>query len=409
MTKYNLWMNDIVFFQDKIFFSAGQFNGLFMADLRDGKAEFLATFPKEPRLQARLHSVAINYKNEIIFLPDLSNYITIYNIEKKDFINIKYPIENRNELTQYCPKIVAGILIDSCVYAFSSRDPCIISYNFETKKLRFYNEWFEKFKMYGYEKSKSFFCRDIVRLGDSILARTYQNNVIVDYNMKTEEISFHRVDIQTSIILWGDVDKIWLIKGDGTSVYKWNNQEGLIETAEIGNVLERDEKAYQCSIKMGDEIWLFPFFGDSIAIMDAQSKETKKIFTICSDGKFDNKFLGAVWFRKIYNNRLYFMSVLENKIYCVENSEKEILRTNIYIDRLTVNKYLLQEKKNNDYHFPKLIKEDNSLWGDALRVDDFLNLIVLHGFDAPRSTKEEKKIGMQIYKVCIEGLERSKK
>ncbi len=78
MGNYKLWMSDLVFYDDnEVLFSAGQFNGLFKADLRVGKAEFISPFPNERRLQSRLHSVAIKYKDEIIFFPDLSKYCYI--------------------------------------------------------------------------------------------------------------------------------------------------------------------------------------------------------------------------------------------------------------------------------------------------------------------------------------------
>lgn len=400
MGKYKLWMSDIAFNGEEIFFSAGQFNGLFKVNLRDGKADFIASFPKESRLQARLHSVAIKYKDEIIFLPDLSNYITIYNIRNNDFDNIEYPIKNRNEMMQYCPKIVSGILIGSCVYAFSAKDPCIICYDFEAKRLKVYNEWFEEFKMYGYRENTSFFCRDICQIGNSIFARTYQNNVIVEYNIKSEKITFHHVENQTSVVLCSDIDKVWLLEENGINIYTWDSQNCLLENMGLENNLESMGKKYQCSIKLQDEIWFFPFLHNSILIMDKTSKKLKikNMFMINEDKRYENNLLGSVWFRKVYDDKLYFMSVLENKMYCFTDSDNKILCTDIYVNRTDINRYLFQEKKINS--FRGVMQEEDSLWGNTLKIDDFLDMIILYKSDKLKQEKNRGKIGTEIHKLC---------
>ena len=399
MIKYDLWMSDIVFFDNKIFFSAGQFNGLFKVDVKGGKAEFIATFPKESRLKARLHSVAIIYKDEIIFFPDLSNYITLYNVRNNTFVNIRYPIKSQNDAMKYCPKIVSGILIDSCVYAFSAKDPCIIRYNFETKELKVYDEWSEEFKAYGYRENISYFCRDICLQGNSILAKTYQNNVIVEFDLVTEKMFFHQINERTSIVLCSDADNIYFLKKNGISIYRWDGHN-LFKCAEQSSIVMDINVRYQCSACLKDELWFFPFVHDSILVINSKNGKVKNldVSNIRTKKEKENVFLGAVWFRKIYDKKLFFMPVLENRICCFANSTEKVSSIEIYTDRLEVNRYLFQER--NFGSLQKVIIERDSLWGETLIMDDFLDLLVLSNIKKVNGKKNEIKVGKEIHKIC---------
>ena len=135
MRKQKLWASDIVFAEDNIFFSSGQFNGLFKAGLQGGEAEFINFFPYDSKLQSRLHGDAFKYNDEILFLPDLSEYITLYSIKNNNFVCMKFPVENKNPAMKYWPQVVGGIMIDSRVYAFGAKYPCVVCYDFETRKL----------------------------------------------------------------------------------------------------------------------------------------------------------------------------------------------------------------------------------------------------------------------------------
>ena len=358
MGNYKLWMSDLVFYDDnEVLFSAGQFNGLFKADLRVGKAEFISPFPNERRLQSRLHSVAIKYKDEIIFFPDLSKYITIYNVRNNAFLNIEYPIENKNSTMKYLPKIVSGILVGSSVYAFSSKDPCILRYDFHTRKLKVYHDWVDEFKSYGYKENTSFFCRDICQAGKSILARTYQNNVIVEFNIESEKVLFHQIEEKTAVVICGNEDKAWLISEEGTKLYTWNIKKRMLESIEPKKEL-KNIRNYQCSVEFQGEVWFFPYLYRPVLILDQSSNKykIKEMFNITVDEKYSDNILGSVWFKKVYNGNLYMMSVLENKIYCFSDSNCKVFCTEIYIDRTVRNKYLLQEK--NMRHFSGIMLEE---------------------------------------------------
>lgn len=367
MRKHKLWMNDIVFDEESIIFSSGQFNGLFRAGIYGGEAEFISFFPDDPKMQSRLHGDAFKYKDEILFLPDLSDYITLYNITQKNFTCMKFPVEDRNPTLQYWPKVVAGILVDSCVYAFGAKYPCVVCYNFETKQLKTYDEGIERFKMNGYKPETIFFSRDIYRVENSIFVRTYTNDVIVEFDIETEKFDFHPVEKQLLSDFCDEAERIWLLKEE-----------------EVG-------QDFQCSIFFKNKIWFFPYLSGSIMIVDAQSgkSNTMDLFEGDTNKRHQNDALGAVWFRKIYKNKLYFMSVLENKLYCFSDNEKEEFCTDIYADRNKIIKLLFPDKKN--FQEPR---GEDSLW----RINyDIIDAVISEDWNKTEWKRDSIEFGKAIY------------
>lgn len=354
MRKHKLWMNDIVFDEESIIFSSGQFNGLFRAGIYGGEAEFINFFPNDPKLQSRLHGDAFKYKDEILFLPDLSDYITLYNITQKDFTCMKFPVEDENPTMQYVPKIVFGILVDSCVYAFGAKYPCVVCYNFETKQLKIYDEGIQRFEKNGYKAGTVFFSRNNYRVENSIFIRCYTNDdVIVEFDIEAKRFDFHRVEKLLLNDYCDEAERIWLLK-----------------EAVVGQKI-------QCNIFSKNKMWFFPYMPSSIMIVDVQSGKGDMLDLFESDMNkwYPDAALGVVWFRKIYEDKLFFMSVLENKLYCFNDNEQEEFRAEIYADRNEMVRLLISDKRK--LYEPK--EEKRCLWKfnyniiDVVETDEWKN------------------------------------
>lgn len=357
MRKHKLWMNDIVFAEENIIFASGQFNGLFKAGIHGGEAEFLNFFPNHSRLQPRLYGNTFQYQDEILFLPDLSEYITLYNIIRKDFIYIRFPIENRNPVMQYWPQVVGGILVGSCVYAFAAKYPCVVCYDFETKQLETYTEEIERFEMNGYETESVFFSQDIYQRENSIFVRSNIKDLVVEFDMETKKFDFYRAEKQS-----------------------------------LSNFCKEAGQNFQCSILFKNKIWLFPYLSGSIMIVDVQNgkRDTLDLFEKDLNKWNSNDALGAVWFRKIYKDKLYFMSVLENKLYCFSDNEKEEFRTDFYVDKSKIIRLLFPDKKK----FQEPQEEKGTLW----RINyDLIDAVLSDDWDEAEQKGNQTEVGKVIY------------
>ncbi len=389
MRKHKLWASDIVFTEDNIFFSSGQFNGLFKTGLHGGKAEFISFFPNDSKRQSRLYGDAFKYKDEILFLPDLSAYITLYNIAHNDFVCMKFPVENNDQAMRYWPQVVGGIMVDSCVYAFGAKYPCAVCYDFKTRQLKVYDDKIERFKRYGYKGTMPFFSRDIYLMGNSIFVRSLTCEVLVEFDTKTKKFDFHWVKEQKSGRACDDMERIWLLQDMEKSICAWNERSGLIQKVKVGELSERTEQHWQCSILFKNKMWVFPYLTGLIEIVDIQDGKinTMNLFKISMNERHKKDALGSVWFRKVYKNRLYFMSVLENKLYCFDENDNEEFCTDLYADRDKIIRLLFQSSD-------KLIDREQSLW---VINYDIIDAVMLKEIGTAENRKGDIEFGKKIY------------
>lgn len=399
MKKYKLWTYDVVFYNDDMFFSTAQFNGLFKVNMHERKVKFINTFPNDLRTERRLHSAAVRYKDEILFWPDLSHHITLYNIINNNFYSFDYPLKISEEYMTLCPLVSTGLLIGACAYAFGSRYPCIIRYNFETRQLKVYDEWVEDFKKYGFKENTSFFRLNICQTGSSIFASTFHNNVLVEFDIKTEKVIFHQMKNHIQGILQSNKDMIWLLTEKGT-LDVWNKRDNSFETIDLGSDLKEMGKNLHCCANMPKEIWLFPYLYGSILVINKKDNKVKakNLITIDEDERYVNDNLGIVWFNRVYKDKLYFMSVIENRLYCFAESGNEEFCIDILGDKAEIDKYLFQDQEMS------LLLEQNQvekgtdlLWRLTYDLDDWLDILVYAKPDKQKFKKPQVRYGEQIY------------
>ena len=106
-------------------------------------AEFVGIFPRENNRQ-RLWSWIESYDEYLIFVPLCADNITIYNIERNEFIT--FPIKEPENLTVYTisynnmAKFSTCIKRDNSIVFLPYTYPAIVVLNFETMKLVYYEQ-----------------------------------------------------------------------------------------------------------------------------------------------------------------------------------------------------------------------------------------------------------------------------
>lgn len=368
MRKYNLKTQGIAFYHDKIYFSAQEFNGLFCADQQGGEALFLSKFPDLGNNKQCLHSDVLQFEEELLFLPDLSDYITLYNIRTKNFVNFKYPIISKGAFRTY-PKVATGIVVEQCAYCFGEQDPCIIKFDFVTHKIKVYDDWFQKYKKFGYREGMTCFCKDIGIIGKSIYAKTHHNGVILEFNTVTEEISFHCCSELLSSVLCCDNDNVWYFGEEGQNISCWNVVENTTRIIEFGKELQSVKKVYERSAVTNSEIWLFPYWIElPVLVLDKKNEVfSKRTFGVTEN--LSNVPAYAL-FRKYYNGCLYFMPITNSRLYCIDGETgKEIYSTDIYIDKDNYLDQLCYKTEN-------VICEQKGFWSGAeFTLEEYLYLL----------------------------------
>lgn len=391
MRKHKLWMRDIAFDQNNIFFSAMQFNGLFKASIYGGEAIYMGSFPNESDSKVGLHGDVVQYKDEILFLPNLADYLALYNIKQDSFASIKFPVQEDTEVTSYLPKIASGILVGSCAYAFGCRYPCIVRYDFETGCLKYYDES-ECFKKFDPKENKSFFGIDLCLIENSIFARTCQADAIVEFDVVEEKLFFHPLKKKMSIILCGDQEKLWLFEENGMGIYTWNKWNGLSEVMQFQGYSRKNKQELVCSVQLKDEIWIFSLLSEFVLKWNKVNKklEEESFFCIENSQIYQNDSFASILFRKKHNDKIYLMSVLENKLYCFSENGDENYCVDIYTDRTEIVRKLFTEQTF-------LNEQEDTLWSIAYGLEDFLNVVTVEN-KSEEYDNRQIKAGTKIYK-----------
>lgn len=101
-----------------MYFSARNYNALMRTELKTGKTEFLCNFEKELPMEG-LHVKAVNFQNEIWFIPLYGKYITIYDIEKNtlDYLEVPGKELDADFCREYCIEYNDNIIVPKFIDA----------------------------------------------------------------------------------------------------------------------------------------------------------------------------------------------------------------------------------------------------------------------------------------------------
>ncbi len=397
--KYNLNTSDIAFYNDKIYFSAQEFNGLFYADLNGGEAVLVSKFPDECNSAKRLHNVVLRYEDQLLFFPDLSNHLVLYDIKSGIFEKFAHPFPD--DITEFggTPKVATAILVGHCAYFMGERCPCIGKFDFKTRSITLFDNWFQEYMKYGYRKEATYFCKDIGIIKNSIFAKTHQNSVIIEFDTLTEKIFFHPVGKVLSSVLCCDENKIWFFREEGKNISCWDINNNTISNFELGQVLGDKECAYQCSVATKMEIWLFPYRLELPVLVFDKSTETfsKRIFDITEKECFDI-IPGYIRYRQIYNNCLYFMPIADNRLYCFSGEDgTELYSTDIYIDKDKYVREIYGEGKRYN------LEQHGDCYTHTFSVADYVCMV--NKGSVANTKKIKGKYGYRINQAIKQGME----
>lgn len=181
--------NDFVMNNGNIIFSSQEFNGLFRADIADGKSHLIDFFPEEDLCAEDLFLNMHRYNNFILFVPARGKNFVVYDCVNEKFQIILSGRESR--IGGY--KYYASVLVEKYVYVFGFLLPEIIRIDMESMKVKYYDGWLEELYKYGQADRCGFFYKDVCRVENSLFGITAQNNTIIELDMKSDKIYFHPI------------------------------------------------------------------------------------------------------------------------------------------------------------------------------------------------------------------------
>lgn len=213
---------DMVSVNDDMWFSATGFNGLCRFNSQSGETEFVGCFLEEDTDRMYLHSQVGCFQNILIFSPNFSNGIDIYDIEKKEFDRIPIPEEIYRGYGKNNTKTFAMQQIKNKFIIFGFFCPVIFFVDSQTRELKIVQNMHEK--LYGslYDRSKPVFKRSSCLVGEKVFILCAQSMGILEVNLLSQLYTYIETEIQYDTICHDGLS-FWLSAKN--KLYKMQNYE----------------------------------------------------------------------------------------------------------------------------------------------------------------------------------------
>lgn len=191
MLNIRFYFQDYVHIDKDIWFTSGDYNGLYKYNLEEKRTELVAVFPHEPYYQFGLFLKMCQYKKNLIFVPQYSKRIYIFNIDNGFLTNIKIP-----KLTEALqpPYFCEAVVYDNCLYMMGAKYPGIVKINLEDYSAVIIDQWVKEL-----QNEANFDMRGIwlgmegVLENNRFLIPCYQCNRILELDLCTNEFRFYEV------------------------------------------------------------------------------------------------------------------------------------------------------------------------------------------------------------------------
>ena len=295
---------------NKVFFSAIQFNGLFQTDLLTGRTNFLKRFHKEDSCFA-IHRMAFLYKNEAWFIPQNGKYISIVNLNTLDiqYLDIPFHKENENAIKNtnamfYSGSMVAGRFL----YLIPTNIDTILFVDMEKKRL------FPYFDIINVSKEYFLFGKLVKRnlwmipcMGERIIKLNLDSGETEDFAWKKEIGNFLGASVY-----WNE--KLWMVPFCAEYILTIDLNNLKMEKIPLGKYFA-EGNTYEDIIQLKNEIWFLPF------------RSTKMIRFSLDLYNFDEKYFdrnvlvdGKNGYRKIYSDNInIFMTNFANYLFIFDS------------------------------------------------------------------------------------------
>lgn len=245
MQMMNLGFFAGVEYNNKIYFSACQYNGLFEMDLMTKRVRVVGLFEKE-KLKRRLHRAAFLYKNFAWFIPQEGEYIAKVNLENMVISYFEFSVAKKNE------NVNNGYHAFVCGKKFGDKKLCLIPRDVDTVVVvdMETNEIEELYDAVDVGKECTM---DACILGEELFlffkAAGYYRRINLVTGIRTEQ---HIEDGVSSVC---NVEKdIWILTAESKKIIQYDLDVDKI----VDEIILNENKQYNGAVRSKDEIIFLP-------------------------------------------------------------------------------------------------------------------------------------------------------
>lgn len=289
----------------KIWMLGAEYNILFECENIYGKVERIEKLPYEQDQNRDRYRQISAYKNLIFIYPYQSDKLLVFNIDTREFSEI--PLLNRNYEFLYSRYI--GLYMDRLLLFLI--DCCaIIEINVQ--------DWSQKIHWLNQKFRHRIASNDIKHAGDNIILPICDENIILVYDLKSnqlEEICISDYEGGINTVAF-DGQSYWLT-GNSKEIIKWNVTHKSIETKislpegikiylppkennkkvwiDLNKANEESAVPFLKSIFFNGFVFLFPFRSNIIMKIEVESGEISICWLNPDSGMRDKKLFEALY------------------------------------------------------------------------------------------------------------------
>lgn len=310
MIKRALYFQDCIRINDDIWFVSSDYNRLYKYNLKEKKTERSGEFSYESFSQDGLFLKIRRYKNNLIFVPQCSKRIYIYNVDTGLFKDILVPEPTEDFQGQY---FFEAVVYKEYIYMMGAY-PGILKVNLETYEVEVLDQWLKKLQSeVKINRNEVFLGMEGVLQNHSFWIPCYQCNRVLELNLDSGEFCFYEVGRKgnryTRMIKSGD--QFVLVthnREDFCRIIFWDFSKGSCEEVQVDMQACGDRGV----IEYLDNIWLLSFNSNEIYCVDIKNKRIG--FNLVPDVS-----KAEIVFAKVTNDELFFCDHITGAWYKINN------------------------------------------------------------------------------------------
>lgn len=232
--KINVTIEDVVLFDDTLWFCAQNYNSLYTMNINTKEVNFVGEFPNEAYGNSRLFASMKLVGKKIYFIPFYAKEIVVYDIEGGNFFCIKL---SDAVLGKKCGDILfMGVeQYKNYLYILPVYATIIIRLDTTNNCVDYITDWYDKSKNMIFNCHDFFFRKQSVIQENKLYVPFCNANAVLEVNCDTMQTLVYRLGEEkrgyTGICY--DRKQFWLAPRRTRCLLKWDNEANIVEQFDL--------------------------------------------------------------------------------------------------------------------------------------------------------------------------------
>lgn len=348
----NLWFEDYVKIGDDIWFSAGNYNGLYRFNMLSRETKRVSAFPDEPISREWAFRRVKLWERKLVFMPAYADAVYLYDLEKEVFERID--VLEADELLEYqsSGKFQCYEIFGEWLYLIGYAYPGIIKVNLKNHQIIKLTNIPPQILIKNNE-TEGYFGAGIAVEKSNIYITCPSSNRILILDMCTD--CFDMIEVGDGRNKYMGIQKIgqeyYLIRWDNDNIIRWNRETGNCTEIE----LKFDNHFFDRKIcQTQNYIWVFSYISNEIFRINKNNYNISKIRADIPNNRmsliFCEEMRDGIYFLNMYDGEWHILKedgIDENLHFIMKEPDKINLMKQLLQEGVFKKGEVLSESENS--------------------------------------------------------------